>query len=259
MLNNTGYVHLVTHFKVIMKIIYKILFIFIITLNNAPAQTFNATIYSSDSLSKVSQATIYNRATDKYTISDGEGSFKIDASEEDTLEIRKLGFKDIKQRAGVLEDSILLKKEIIKMSPVFISDDKPKRINGRQRTKTQLGLSYLSTYAFKLNVNFGDIITSIAIPIKNRSKYSEDGTIDFQIYSYNKDKNTFDKPKTEVITIDHIDELKNKIKLDFTDFEVKANEVIFLMISRKIPSSQVPSTSKTTSLNPFYKCDKTSD
>ena len=40
---------------------------------------------------------------------------------------------------------------------------------------------------------------------------------------------------------------------------MKANEVIFLLISRKIPSSQVPSTSKTTSLNPFFKCDETSD
>ena len=173
-----------------MKIIYKILFIFIFTLNNVSAQTFNATIYSSDSLSKVSQATIYNRATDKYTINDGEGSFKIDAYEKDTLEIRKLGYKDIKQRAGVLEDSILLKKEVIKMSPVFISDDKPKRINGRQRTKTQFALSYLETNAFKLNVNLGDIITSIELPIKNRSKYSEDGTINFQIYSREKIKKT---------------------------------------------------------------------
>ena len=242
-----------------MKSRYNLILIIFFILNNVTAQTFNATIYSSDSLCKVSQATIYNRATDKYTISDREGSFKIHADDEDTLEIRKLGFKDIKQSAGILEDSILLEKEIIKMSPVFISDDKPKRINGRQRTKTQQGLSYLKTYAFKLKVNVGDIITSIALPIKNRSKYSENGTIDFQVYSLKKEEKTFSKPKTEVITIDHIDELKRNIKLDFTDFEVQPNEVIYLMISRKISASKVPSTSKTTSLNPFFKCDESSD
>jgi hypothetical protein len=238
-----------------MNNIHNLTIVFFLLTNSVIAQTFTGNLFSSDSLRAIDQASIFNRVNEKYTISDRKGRFKIESEPTDTLEIRKLGYEQLVVRVEELQDSIVLKRQLVELPPVFLSNKKPSRLNKKLKTDVQVGLSFLKTYAFKLDVKQGQIIKYITLPIKNKSKHSSVGSLSFQIFAKSKDKMSFERPRTKVFTINDLDDLGKKLKLNLTDFEVKKGERLYLLIERNISKKDKAQLSgRTSSLNPFLKC-----
>ncbi len=238
-----------------MNNIYNLTIVFFLLTNSLIAQTFTGKLYSSDSLRAMDQVSIFNRVNEKYTISDRKGRFKIEAEPTDTIEIRKLGYEQVVASVEELQDSIVLKRQLVELPPVFLSNKKPSRLNKKSKTDHQLCLSYKMTYAFKLDVEQGQIVKHIILPLNNRSKYSSEGSMSFQIFAKSKEKMSFDRPRTNVLTINDLEDTRKKLKLDVTDFEVKKGERLYLLIERNISKKDKAQLSgRNTSLNPFLKC-----
>jgi hypothetical protein len=239
-----------------MKYIYPIIVV-LLYLNsiNLKAQTFNSYIYSKDELEPLEEATIFNRNTKIITTSNDKGFFEIKAGKNDTLEIRKLGYNQIISLAEEFGQKILMDRTQIYLSTIFITNAKEKKLNKKINKNFQLGLNYLGTYAFKINIENKGIITKIELPFNNRPYYSKNGSINFQVYKTNKDEFNLKTPISDVIKINNIKRLENYITLDFVDFEVNETSYYYLAVSRNIPNAETSKLSESFSLNPFLLFD----
>lgn len=218
-------------------------------------QTINSIVIDAKNKHPLNFVSIYNRSTHKFTVTDNSGKFKLNTSKNDTIEFRMLGYQELISESSDLNDTIVLNPRHVELETILLTNGENKKLNDKITTNFQLGLDYMGTYAFKINIPANSIITSVELPIKQRPHFLSDGTINFQIYESDSAKFMLNKPITELISIDDLSVLDEKIVLDFDDFEVKEKLNFYILITRTIPENKMTN-SRYFSLNPFLKFDK---
>lgn len=214
--------------------------------------TVTSIIKDADTGELLDVASVVNVTNRAFVYSNEKGVFTITAKPTDTLYIERLGYKALKIQAAAIKPITFLSTDIASLDLITIVAKKPIALGEPIDGSLLMGLSYLGSYGFKIQMKENSIVEELVVPIKMKAGYAKLGTITFQPYSIIND-HELGLPLASPLIITNIDELRKEIRLNFNDFTT-TNGQFYLLVNRFLPESQVDENATSFSLNPYLKC-----
>jgi len=197
---------------------------------------------------------VINLNSQQFYYSDIDGHADVMAKPTDSLLITQMGYFEIRDVVKNMGQKILLEPNVSMLDEVILVDrSKNELLNKNISSKDNYSLNTALICVFKCELSKRSLVNKIILPVAIKKRYEDTGELRFQLYQNFKDGRLQD-PITKVFVIDQLDEIEDKIILEFSDVEVA--EEFYISATRNRNNTRRVSNVE---FNPFLKFGKSND